>query len=101
MCIRDRSEEPVPQDAIRLANNTTAGLAAYFFTQNIARAWRVSEQLDYGMVGVNEAAISTAVAPFGGMKESGVGREGSKYGIQEYLETKYVNFGGIKPAASS
>lgn len=80
-------------EAIALANDTRAGLAAYFYARDISRAWRVAEALEYGMVGINEAAISTAIAPFGGMKESGFGREGSKYGIQEYLDTKYLCFG--------
>jgi len=82
-------------DAIRLANDTEFGLAAYFYTQDVKRAWRVAEALESGMVGVNEGLISTEVAPFGGVKESGVGREGSKYGIEEYLEMKYLCFGGI------
>ncbi|MCV6636876.1 NAD-dependent succinate-semialdehyde dehydrogenase [Candidatus Albibeggiatoa sp. nov. NOAA] len=83
------------QEAIALANNTPAGLAAYFYSQNVGRVWRVSEALEYGMVGVNEGVISTEVAPFGGVKESGIGREGSKYGIDDYLETKYVCMGGL------
>ncbi|MEK7990431.1 MAG: NAD-dependent succinate-semialdehyde dehydrogenase [Thiotrichaceae bacterium] len=83
------------QEAIELANNTPAGLAAYFYSQNLGRVWRVSEALEYGMVGVNEGVISTEVAPFGGVKESGIGREGSKYGIDDYLETKYVCMGGL------
>jgi len=82
-------------DAIRLANDTEFGLAAYFYTQDVKRAWRVAEALESGMVGINEGLISTEVAPFGGVKESGVGREGSKYGIEEYLEMKYLCFGGI------
>jgi len=77
-------------DAIKLANDTTAGLAAYLFTRDLSRSWRVSEALEYGMVGLNTGMISTAVAPFGGVKESGMGREGSSYGIQDYLETKLV-----------
>jgi succinate-semialdehyde dehydrogenase / glutarate-semialdehyde dehydrogenase len=82
-------------DAIRLANDTEFGLAAYFYSRDIARVWRVAEALESGMVGINEGIISTEVAPFGGVKESGIGREGSKYGIEEYLETKYLCFGGI------
>jgi len=82
-------------DAIALANDTTSGLAAYFFGRDIARVWRVAEALEYGMVGINTGLISTEVAPFGGVKESGLGREGSKYGIEEYLEIKYLCFGGI------
>ena len=83
------------EEAVKLANDTPFGLAAYFYTRDLGRAVRVSEALEYGMVGVNEGLISTEVAPFGGMKESGVGREGSKYGIEEYLEVKYVALGGI------
>jgi succinate-semialdehyde dehydrogenase/glutarate-semialdehyde dehydrogenase len=77
-------------EAIDLANATEFGLAAYFFTRDLARAWRVSEALEYGMVGVNSGLVSTAIAPFGGIKQSGLGREGSRYGIDEYLEIKYV-----------
>lgn len=80
-------------DAIRMANDTEFGLASYVYTQNIGRAWRVAEALEYGMVGVNEGLISTEVAPFGGIKESGSGREGSKYGIQDYTELKYMCLG--------
>ena len=77
-------------EAIALANATEFGLAAYFYTRDLARAWRVSEALEYGMVGVNSGLVSTAIAPFGGVKQSGLGREGSRYGIEEYLEIKYV-----------
>ncbi|GLT77275.1 hypothetical protein SLA2020_488770 [Shorea laevis] len=83
------------EEAIRIANDTNAGLAAYIFTNNVQRTWRVSEALEYGIVGVNEGLISTEVAPFGGVKQSGLGREGSKYGIDEYLELKYVCFGDM------
>ncbi|GER52787.1 aldehyde dehydrogenase 5F1 [Striga asiatica] len=83
------------EEAIRMANETNAGLAAYIFTTNIQRSWRVSEALDYGLVGVNEGLISTEVAPFGGVKQSGLGREGSKYGMDEYLEIKYVCLGNM------
>jgi succinate-semialdehyde dehydrogenase/glutarate-semialdehyde dehydrogenase len=83
------------EEAIRLANDTEFGLAAYFYGRDIGRVWRVAEKLEYGMVGINEGLISTEVAPFGGIKESGNGREGSKYGIQDYLETKYLCMGGI------
>jgi len=76
--------------AIRLANDTNAGLAAYVYTRDLSRSWRVSEALEYGMVGLNTGLISTTVAPFGGVKESGLGREGSHYGIQDYLDTKLV-----------
>lgn len=82
-------------EAIQLANDTEFGLAAYLYTQNLSRVWRVSEALEYGMVGVNETAISSEVIPFGGVKESGHGREGSKYGLDDYLETKYICLGGL------
>ena len=80
-------------EAIRLANDTPYGLASYFYTKDLARAWRVAEALEYGIVGINAGLISTAVAPFGGVKESGLGREGSKYGIEEFLEVKYLCIG--------
>jgi len=83
------------RDAIDMANDTEFGLAAYFYARDIGRVWRVSEGLEYGMVGANTGLISTEVAPFGGMKESGQGREGSKYGIEAYLEIKYLCMGGI------
>ena len=82
-------------DAITLANDTEFGLAAYFYGRDIARIWQVAESLEYGMVGINTGLISTEIAPFGGFKESGLGRECSKYGIDEYLEIKYLCFGGI------
>ena len=82
-------------EAIRLANDTRFGLAAYFYARDIARVWRVSEALEYGMVGVNSGILSTEVAPFGGIKESGTGREGSKYGLDEYLELKYLLISAI------
>ena len=82
-------------EAIRLANDTEFGLAAYFYGRDIARLWRVAEALEYGIVGINTGLISTEVAPFGGVKESGLGREGSKYGIEEFLEIKYLCLGGI------
>ena len=81
------------QDAIHMANDTEFGLAAYFYTRDLARSWRVSEALQYGMVGLNTGIISTEIAPFGGVKESGIGREGSKYGILEYTELKFVCVG--------
>lgn len=81
------------EEAIRLANDSTFGLAAYFYGRDISRVWRVAEGLEYGMVGINEGLISTEVAPFGGIKESGNGREGSKYGIEDYLEIKYLCMG--------
>ncbi len=80
-------------EAIAMANDTPFGLAAYVYTQNIGRCWRVGEALEYGMVGINEGIISTEVAPFGGIKASGVGREGSHYGIEDYLEIKYMCMG--------
>ena len=82
-------------EAIRIANETPYGLAAYFYSRDIGRIYRVSEQLEFGILGVNTGLISTEVAPFGGMKESGIGREGSKYGLEEWLELKYVCLGGI------
>jgi succinate-semialdehyde dehydrogenase/glutarate-semialdehyde dehydrogenase len=82
-------------EVIALANDTEFGLAAYFYGRDIARVWRVAEALEYGIVGINTGLISTEVAPFGGVKESGLGREGSKYGIDEYVEIKYLCFGGI------
>ena len=87
--IRFSSEE----DVIRMSNATEFGLACYFYTRDLNRAWRVAEALEYGMVGINEGLISTEVAPFGGIKQSGLGREGSKYGIEDYLEIKYLCFG--------
>jgi succinate-semialdehyde dehydrogenase/glutarate-semialdehyde dehydrogenase len=82
-------------DAIAMANDTQFGLAAYFYSQNIGRIWRVAEALEYGMVGINEGIISNETAPFGGVKESGLGREGSQHGIEDYLEMKYLCMGGI------
>ena len=82
-------------EAIALSNDTEFGLAAYFYGRDIARVWRVAEALEYGIVGINTGIISTETAPFGGMKESGLGREGSKYGMDEYVEIKYLCFGGI------
>jgi len=82
-------------EAIRIANATEYGLAAYFYTRDVGRVVRVAEALEYGIIGVNEGIISTEVAPFGGMKQSGIGREGSKYGIEDYLELKYVLLGGL------
>jgi succinate-semialdehyde dehydrogenase / glutarate-semialdehyde dehydrogenase len=82
-------------EAVALANDTEFGLAAYFYGKDIARVWRVAEALEYGIVGINTGIISTEVAPFGGVKESGLGREGSKYGMDDYLEIKYLCFGGI------
>ncbi len=97
-CAREETFGPVAPlfrfkteaDAVALANATEYGLAGYFYSRDIGRVWRVAEALEYGMVGVNTGAISNEVAPFGGVKQSGIGREGSKYGIEEYLEIKYV-----------
>jgi succinate-semialdehyde dehydrogenase/glutarate-semialdehyde dehydrogenase len=88
---RFRTEE----EAIRLANDTEFGLASYFYSRDVGRIFRVAEALEYGIIGINEGIISTEVAPFGGMKASGLGREGSKYGIEDYLEIKYLAVGGI------
>ncbi|MXX29244.1 MAG: NAD-dependent succinate-semialdehyde dehydrogenase, partial [Gammaproteobacteria bacterium] len=82
-------------EAVDLANDSEYGLAAYFYSRDIGRVWRMAERLDYGIVGINEGIISNEAAPFGGMKASGIGREGSKYGMDEYLEVKYLCMGGI------
>jgi succinate-semialdehyde dehydrogenase/glutarate-semialdehyde dehydrogenase len=82
-------------EVVRMANDSEFGLASYFYSRDLARGWRVAEQLEAGMVGVNTGLITTEVAPFGGVKQSGLGREGSKYGIDEYVEVKYICFGGI------
>ena len=82
-------------EVVAMSNDTEFGLASYFYTRDLARAWRVGEQLEYGMVGINTGLISTAEAPFGGIKSSGLGREGSRYGIEEFVEIKYLCFGGI------
>ncbi len=84
------------EEAIRLANDTSFGLAAYFYARDIGRIWRVAEALEYGMVGINEGLISNVAAPFGGVKESGLGREGSHLGVDEYLEIKYLCLGGLE-----
>jgi len=83
------------EEAIRMANDTEFGLACYFYTRDIGRVWRVGEALEYGIVGINEGIISTAEAPFGGVKESGIGREGSLHGVEEYIEIKYMLMGGL------
>lgn len=83
------------QDVIRKANDTEFGLASYFYTRDVGRVWRVAEALEYGIVGINEGIISSEMAPFGGVKESGIGREGSKYGIDDYIEIKYLCMGGL------
>jgi len=85
------------EEVVRMANDTESGLAAYFYTRDLARSWRVQEALEYGIVGVNTGLFSTEVAPFGGVKESGLGREGSRHGIDEYTEMKYVCVGGLTP----
>ncbi|MGE4280749.1 MAG: NAD-dependent succinate-semialdehyde dehydrogenase [Magnetospirillum sp.] len=84
------------EEAIQMANDTEFGLAAYFYSRDIGRIWRVAEGVEYGIVGINEGIISTEVAPFGGVKESGIGREGSKYGVDDFVEVKYLCLGGIK-----
>ena len=78
-----------------VANSVNVGLAGYFFSNDLAQCWRVAERLEVGMVGVNEGAISAETTPFGGVKESGMGREGGKYGIDEYINHKFICFGGI------
>jgi succinate-semialdehyde dehydrogenase/glutarate-semialdehyde dehydrogenase len=83
------------EEAVAMANDTEYGLAAYFYGEDVKRIWRVAEALEFGIVGINEGIISTEVAPFGGVKESGFGREGSKYGIDEYLSIKYLCLGGM------
>ena len=87
------------EEAITMANGTPFGLAAYFFTEGLSRAWRVGEALEFGMVGLNTGLISTEVAPFGGVKQSGLGREGSHLGIEEYLEVKTLHMGGLRQDA--
>jgi succinate-semialdehyde dehydrogenase/glutarate-semialdehyde dehydrogenase len=82
------------EEAVRVANDTPYGLAAYFYSRDVGRIWRVSEALEFGIVGLNTGVISTEAAPFGGMKESGIGREGSKYGIDDWLEVKYIAMAG-------
>ncbi|MFV0367398.1 MAG: aldehyde dehydrogenase family protein, partial [Hyphomicrobiaceae bacterium] len=82
-------------EVVTQANATQYGLAAYFYARDIGRVWRVAEALQFGIVGVNEGVVSTEVAPFGGVKESGLGREGSRHGIEEFVEIKYVMMGGL------
>jgi succinate-semialdehyde dehydrogenase/glutarate-semialdehyde dehydrogenase len=86
-------------EAIAIANATPFGLAAYFFTENLHRSWRVGEALEFGMVGLNTGSVSMEIAPFGGIKQSGLGREGGPTGIEEYLETKAFHMGGLKTRA--
>jgi succinate-semialdehyde dehydrogenase/glutarate-semialdehyde dehydrogenase len=83
------------EEGVAMANDTEFGLAAYFYARDIGRIWRVGEGIESGMVGVNTGLISNEVAPFGGVKQSGIGREGSKYGIEEFLEVKYLCMGGL------
>jgi succinate-semialdehyde dehydrogenase/glutarate-semialdehyde dehydrogenase len=83
------------EEAIQMANDTEFGLACYFYTRDLGRTWRVGEALEYGIVGINEGIISTEVAPFGGIKESGIGREGSRHGVEEFTEIKYMLMGGL------
>jgi succinate-semialdehyde dehydrogenase/glutarate-semialdehyde dehydrogenase len=83
------------KDVIAMANDTEFGLAAYFYSRDIGRVWRVADAIESGMVGVNTGLISTEVAPFGGVKQSGLGREGSRYGIDDYLVVKYICMGGL------
>jgi succinate-semialdehyde dehydrogenase / glutarate-semialdehyde dehydrogenase len=84
-------------EALHMANDTEFGLASYLYTRDLARAWRCTEALEYGIVGLNTGLISTEVAPFGGVKQSGFGREGSHHGIHDYTELKYLCIGGITP----
>jgi succinate-semialdehyde dehydrogenase/glutarate-semialdehyde dehydrogenase len=103
LCAREETFGPVAplfsfateEEAISLANATEFGLAAYFYSRDLARCFRVGEALEYGIVGVNTGIISNEVAPFGGVKQSGIGREGSSYGMDEYLELKYLCLGGM------
>ncbi|HWL28684.1 MAG TPA: aldehyde dehydrogenase family protein, partial [Burkholderiaceae bacterium] len=103
LCMREETFGPVAPvvrfrdeaDVVRLANDTEFGLASYFYSRDVGRIFRVAEALEYGMVGVNTGLISNEVAPFGGVKQSGLGREGSVYGIEDYLEMKYVCLGGV------
>ena len=103
MCAREETFGPLApvfrfrteRQAIRMANDTEFGLAAYFYGRDVSRVWRVAEALEYGIIGINEGIISTEVAPFGGVKESGIGREGSKYGIDDFVEIKYLCMGGM------
>ncbi|MCW9018526.1 MAG: aldehyde dehydrogenase family protein, partial [Kangiellaceae bacterium] len=84
------------EEVIKLANQTEYGLCSYAFTQNMNRVFRLTEQLEFGMLGINEGVLSNPAAPFGGVKESGMGREGGRWGIDDYLETKYVCIGDVK-----
>ncbi|MBB4245559.1 succinate-semialdehyde dehydrogenase/glutarate-semialdehyde dehydrogenase [Rhizobium tropici] len=84
-----------PEQVVRYANDTIYGLAAYFYASNLRRVWRVAEALEYGMVGINTGRMSSEAAPFGGIKQSGIGREGSRHGLEDYLEMKYLCLGGL------
>lgn len=84
------------EEAIQMANDTIYGLASYFYTNDLNRSWRVREQLEYGIVGINEGLVSSEVVPFGGVKYSGQGREGSKYGLDSYIDIKYVCVGNVR-----
>ena len=103
LCMREETFGPVAPvvkftdeaDVVRLANNTDYGLASYFYSRDIGRIFRVAEALEYGMVGVNTGLISNEMAPFGGVKQSGLGREGSVFGMDDFIEMKYVCLGGI------
>jgi succinate-semialdehyde dehydrogenase / glutarate-semialdehyde dehydrogenase len=92
---RNDGEKPHAEEADAIANDTDLGLAAYFCARDVGRIWRVAESLAYGIVGINEGIIPNAMAPFGGIKESGNGREGSKYGLDDYVDIKYLCIGGI------
>jgi len=89
--IRFKSDD----EAVAIANDTPFGLAGYFFTKDVHRAWRIAERLQYGMISINDGILASEVIPFGGVKESGLGREGGVEGLEEYLDTKYINFGGF------
>jgi len=95
-CVNTRL--PSSARTLRLANATPYGLAAYFMTTDLGRTWRVGEALEYGIVGINTGFVSTEVAPFGGVKESGIGREGSSYGVDDWTELKYWAISGLTPA---
>ena len=95
MCIRDRFRFKTDEEVIALANDTEFGLASYFYSRDIGRIWRVAEGLESGMVGVNTGLVSSEIGPFGGVKQSGLGREGSRYGMDEYLVVKYICLGGL------
>jgi succinate-semialdehyde dehydrogenase/glutarate-semialdehyde dehydrogenase len=107
LCAKEETFGPVAplfrfktdDEAIDIANGTPFGLASYFYSRDLARVWRVAERLEFGIIGINEGIISTELAPFGGVKESGLGREGSHHGIEEFLEMKYIFMGGLDSSA--